>query len=611
MPSQRLHSYRRHLARLDRHLEQMDTQNRQLSWWRLGIFLAGGFSTYLAYSLIGTWPGHITGFVFLTAFTFTVYRHRHLDRTRLLFQTTRQITMTQIARMQLDWAQIPWVEKHPDDTHPLARDLNLTGERSLHQLLNTAFSQGGANRLRMWLLTSAEAPDPVQIQARHVILRELIPRIGLRTRLTRSSALVTQPGETWDGEKLLHWLEGHSNPGSRTWLIFLFLLAFGNTILLILSATGRLPAYWLATTALYFLIYVSLARNDTFTDALTLSQSLTQFRAVFTLLETTPFHSGGKLTELCTPFTTGDRPSRLLRRVNWIASAASLQRNLFLWLPLNLLVPWDLFFSHLLSQQKDRLHTHLPRWLEVWYELEALNSLANFAALNPDTIFPEILSTPTTEPILQTCSIGHPLLPADVGVRNDFTLHHLGELVIVTGSNMSGKSTFLRILGINLVLAFAGGPVLANCLRVIPMRLCTSIQVSDSLSDGISYFYAEVKRLKTLLDALREDHPTPLFFLIDEIFRGTNNQERRIGSDAYIRALAGGNGTGVISTHDLELTRLADEISGIFNYHFREDILDGRMVFDYHLRSGPSPTTNALRIMALEGLLVNIGSETT
>jgi DNA mismatch repair ATPase MutS len=200
--------------------------------------------------------------------------------------------------------------------------------------------------------------------------------------------------------------------------------------------------------------------------------------------------------------------------------------------------------------------------------------------------------------------MGHPLIPDETRISNDFTLQHLGELALVTGSNMSGKSTFLRTLGVNLCLAFAGGPVCAAGLQTIPFRLFTCINVSDSLNDGISYFYAEVRRLKVLLDELNADQPLPLFFLIDEIFRGTNNRERQIGSRSYVEALVGGHGVGAISTHDLELIHLAEQMPGIKNYHFREEVRDGRMIFDYRLRPGPSPTTNALKIMKLEGLPV-------
>jgi DNA mismatch repair ATPase MutS len=161
-------------------------------------------------------------------------------------------------------------------------------------------------------------------------------------------------------------------------------------------------------------------------------------------------------------------------------------------------------------------------------------------------------------------------------------------------------------LGLNLCLTYAGGPVCAASLHTLPFRLFTSIRVTDSVTDGISYFYAEVKRLKALLDALEMDHPLPLFFLIDEIFRGTNNRERLIGSRSYIQALVGQHGVGAISTHDLELVRLADDMPSLKNYHFTESVADRRMLFDYQLRSGPCPSTNALKIMQMEGLPVEI-----
>jgi DNA mismatch repair ATPase MutS len=170
---------------------------------------------------------------------------------------------------------------------------------------------------------------------------------------------------------------------------------------------------------------------------------------------------------------------------------------------------------------------------------------------------------------------------------------------------MSGKSTFLRTTGVNLLLAFSGAPVNADEMRLVLLRLFTCIQVSDSLSDGFSYFYAEVRRLKSLLNLLEEAQTgVPVFYLIDEIFRGTNNRERRIGSQSFVRALARLPGSGVISTHDLELVKLADGNQRILNYHFRDDVLDGRMIFDYKLRPGPSPSTNALKIMKNEGLPV-------
>ncbi len=202
--------------------------------------------------------------------------------------------------------------------------------------------------------------------------------------------------------------------------------------------------------------------------------------------------------------------------------------------------------------------------------------------------------------------VGHPLIKKENKVCNDFTFKPQGEIAIITGSNMSGKSTFIRILGINLSLAYAGCVVNAENLQISLFRLFTCIKVSDSLIDGISYFYAEVRRLKALLDEI-ESPGYPVFFLIDEIFRGTNNIERLKGSSMYIKKLTETNTVGVIATHDLELVKLSDKISKVVNYHFKEEIKNGKMIFDYKLNAGPCPTTNALKIMKLEGLPVDTG----
>jgi DNA mismatch repair ATPase MutS len=317
------------------------------------------------------------------------------------------------------------------------------------------------------------------------------------------------------------------------------------------------------------------------------------------------------LRALCEPFYQDreHRPSSLLKKIARIASAATLQKNLLLWIIVNVLVPWDSYIAYRFHQYKSQVATYLPVWLDIWLELEALNSLANFAYLNPENVLPEIfpcVGQDNHNALFQACDLGHPLIPQQQKVVNDFALDKLGEIDIITGSNMSGKSTFLRTLGVNLCLAYAGGPVNASLFRTSLFRVFTCIRISDSVTEGYSYFFAEVKRLKTLLTAVESGDTMPVFFLIDEIFKGTNNRERRIGSEAYISALVGHNCLGVISTHDLDLVALADTLSGIRNYHFKEDVIDGEMVFDYILRTGPSPTTNALKIMQLEGLPVDI-----
>jgi DNA mismatch repair ATPase MutS len=263
-----------------------------------------------------------------------------------------------------------------------------------------------------------------------------------------------------------------------------------------------------------------------------------------------------------------------------------------------------MFFAYQLEKFKSKLSEHLPNWLQIWYQAEALVALANFAYLNPEYQFPIIHNHAATD-LLSAKGIGHPLLDKNKKVINDFSFKENGEVAIISGSNMSGKSTFLRTLGINLVLAYAGSVVNAVSMDVSLLRLFTCIQVSDSLKDGFSYFYAEVRRLRELLTRLQDSSSNPVFYLIDEIFQGTNHEERRIGSLAYIKALVNANGVGAISTHDIELSKLAEQELRVHNYNFQDKVVDGKMSFDYQLRPGPSPTTNALKIMAIEGLPVN------
>ena len=375
--------------------------------------------------------------------------------------------------------------------------------------------------------------------------------------------------------------------------------------------SGILPAFWQFSLILYAAIYLFKYQDykSIFEDAYSLGKSLSQFKSKLVFIETYRYPVNASIAGLASALLQkGNRPSTYLKKIVWITSAASLQNNQILWLLVNLLLPWDLIFAAVLNRYKVTLIQKLPAWLDVWYRLDALNALANFATLNPDYTFASISDDPHKTPILKAGQLGHALIKEEVKVCNDFEMEQTGEVVLITGSNMSGKSTFLRTLGINLVLAYAGAPVNANKLELRLMRLFTCIQVADSLADGFSYFYAEVHRLKSLLDLLQSSPDIPVFYLIDEIFRGTNNRERRIGSRAYVHALAHSSGVGVISTHDLELANLAEGDNQIHNYNFRDDVTDGKMVFDYKLREGPSPTTNALKIMELEGLPVN-GSE--
>jgi len=216
------------------------------------------------------------------------------------------------------------------------------------------------------------------------------------------------------------------------------------------------------------------------------------------------------------------------------------------------------------------------------------------------------LFVPDAHPVFRAEDVGHPLIPANQRVGNNFSIPDLGQVTIITGSNMAGKSTFIKTVGINICLAYAGGPVIATNMRIVPFRLHTCIHIADSVADGFSYFYMEVRCLKQLLEELKAENQPPVLFLIDEIFRGTNNRERMIGSRAYIHSVAGAHGVGLLATHDLELAELARTNPKVVNYHFSDQVLASKLTFDYKIHPGPSTTTNAIQIMAMEGLPLEI-----
>ena len=589
---------------------------------RVGIFFSGVLLSVLAYIFVGWWLLILCTIVTLVVFSVAVYFHQGLNRSITRHTILMRIKLSQVARMRLDWERIPPARIHDaSQEHPFEIDLDITGRHSLHQLLDTASSVDGSQRLREWLLETI--PDAQVIQKRQALIAEMAPLVLFRDRVSLKSAVAARgQGQQWEGKRLLNWLNQHgSTPSLLPLLLLSLVLSISTITLFILNLFALVPQYWVITLLLsiLYLFVTKNRRGDTFEDANFISDSLVYLSAIFEYLEAYRYGKHQHLKDLCRPFFAEQalKPSTLLNRVARIAAASSLSKNMLLWIIVNVLVPWDFYFAYRFNHYKDQIVAHLPLWLDTWFELEALHSLATFAYLNPEYTFPQITELQTGDelPVLETKGLGHPLIPAEQKVVNDFSMPDMREIAIVTGSNMSGKSTFLRTLGINLCLTYAGGPVNASYFHAPRFRLFTCIRISDSVTEGYSYFYAEVRRLRSLLTAIEESeqrHELPVFFLIDEIFKGTNNRERLIGSESYISALAAHNCLGVISTHDLELVKLEHMLPGVKNYHFREDVVDGHMVFDYTLRDGPSPTTNALKIMQLEGLPVdmNLGDQT-
>ncbi len=609
MKKNRLRAHQRQVQRLQRRLEQLQQTAQHYSWIRVGIFVGGLALSGIALFQVGDWLFWSSLVVTTLIFGLVVRCHQRIERSIARHTTWQAIKVAQIARMQLDWSHLPpGPLQQPRYAHPFEADLDILGERSLHHLIDITSSREGSLRLRDWLTTPV--PNPEQVMQRQQYIREFMRQRHFREQLTLQARLTARTAEKWDARRILAWLDRSAStaPLGR-WLILFSAFILLNLSLLLLNALGLLPPIWQITLVIYLGLLLAMARvtGQVFDEATALREGLEQLLAVFRCLETYHYHDTPHLAALCIPFRNeSQRPSRHLARITRVVAATGLRGNPFAWFFLNAALPWDIYFAYRLRQLKIDLAEHIPRWMDVWFELEAASALANLAYLNPEYTFPTIITDaePSGTPLLCGQGLGHPLIPDDTKVRNDFAINAPGEMAILTGSNMAGKSTFLRTVGINLALAYAGSPVDATLFQIRLFRLFTCIKVSDSVTDGISYFYAEVRRLKALLAELQTTHPLPLFFCIDEIFRGTNNRERLIGSRAYIRALVGSHGIGMISTHDLDLVQLAEELPAVHNYHFRDAVTNGRMVFDYRLRPGPCPTTNALTIMRVEGLPV-------
>jgi hypothetical protein len=590
----RVHYQNRRIERIERSVNQLDKKNKRLSFVRLIIFFVGLLGTLISFWINKT----VAGSFFLSStlfFSIVAWFHNRILFAMSKFQLWKTFEADMLARMTINWPELPTEMKFPiNNDHPFDQDVNVTGKYSLHRLLNIAITEIGSRRLAEWLLNSTPKID--EVKKRQTIVQELKKRRQFRTRLLLNFRLVNK--EQLSGDKVRHWLSKITSSKKLTALFLsgLFLCIVNITLLLWALAGG--PAFW-GYGLLVYMAFILLNRDIWFhlgDDAAFLDMEFKQAITVFRFLERYSYANTPALEILCKDFKGEQKPTKQLRSFIWLAVLIGLRSNFATAIILNIFFPYDFLCALLLSRKKKHVSEKFEKWLDVVYELDALNCLAQFAANNSAAAFPNF--TDEKESTLDVKNLGHPFILPTNRLANNFEISGKAGTVLITGSNMSGKSTFLRTLGINIVLAYAGAPVIASSFSMSPVKLFCCIQVNDSIKDGVSQFYAEVKRLKKLQDELDNADERPIFYLVDEIFKGTNNRERFIGSRSFIKSLMKKQGFGLISTHDLELTHLAN----IRNLHFREHIKDGKLVFDYVLHDGPCPTTNALKIIKLEGL---------
>jgi DNA mismatch repair ATPase MutS len=298
--------------------------------------------------------------------------------------------------------------------------------------------------------------------------------------------------------------------------------------------------------------------------------------------------------------TRGVTASAAMKRLDSLAGLAALRHNALIYIVAELLLSWDVWCAFLLDRWRARYGARVDGWLEALSELEALAALATFADEHPGYAWPELAGD---SPHFRAVALGHPLIVPPQRVVNDVTLDAEVAALMITGSNMSGKSTMLRSVGIAAVLAQAGGPVCAQQLALSPLRVITSMRVGDALDRGASRFYMEVRKLKRVVDEL--DGEVPLLFLLDEVLHGTNSRERNIGAKAVVKHLVAHGAIGAVSSHDLGLVELESLTDGrVMNVHFEDHLEAGEMRFDYRMKAGPVSTSNALRLMREVGIRV-------
>ncbi len=598
----KLKSQERIISVLNRKIEVLSGISNKYSTYRLIVFITGAAISVAAY-FISNLTGWIFTLISVAAFSVVVHMHNKLLEGIRKFYTYMKIKEENLARMKVDWNNIPDpILNTPPTEMTTEKDLDLTGKYSLHNLLDTAVSKEGSALLRKWI--SNYLPDEKEILERQKIIKELSGLERFRDRFLLKSRLISK--KHLDCERIIRWTKSSVATELPGWIFpVAIVLIAGYIILFILSSIDLIPSYWILLFGIYFLIYSANQKKigKIIEESAELENQLKKLTSLIVYAEKYSFEKYEHLSKFTELFRDSEiSAAGQLLQLKKITSALLIRENPVIRLIVNILFPFDIFYSMKLSAVKNSISSHIENWTEKFNQLECYISLSNFACLNPDYVFPELAAS--DEGIFDSVSLGHPLIKREFKVCNDFSFEKKNEIVIITGSNMSGKSTFLRTAGINLCLAYSGAPVNAVSFRTSLFELFTCIKVSDSVTDGISYFYAEVTRLKQLLDEFGNMNSLSKFFLIDEIFKGTNNKERLTGSRAFIRRLSELKGTGFISTHDLELVNLSGEIGSIVNYHFREEIIGNKMEFDYKIHPGPCPTTNALKIMELSGLPV-------
>jgi hypothetical protein len=584
--------YAERLAARKRRLDACIGRRDRTAWLRLAVFFAGAVSIWYAFHGASVWwiAGPVAIFIALVAWQSRIERAAECARRAILFYERG------IARLQHRWQGAGESgERFIDPHHPYTSDLDLFGRASIFELISTARTRGGEARLAAWLRSASSIEE---LRQRHEAIDELRPLIDLREQI----AILGDDFRTGvNPEQLARWASEPADPFA-SWMRVValcfsvtaigMLLWWVATDLVGINARRGLILTGLAEALLWIGIRMRIVRivhavEEPAHDLDLLSQ-------ILATLEQQRFHSPRLAALRAAIELHGGSASHQIARLRRWTEMLDSRENFFLRIFGPLLL-WTTQLGMAVEAWRAENGPHVAAWLNAVSEIEALSSLANYAWEHPSDPFPEFAEQGC---IFDGDELGHPLLAEDRLVRNSVSLAPPLRLLIVSGSNMSGKSTLLRTIGVNAVLALAGAPVRAQRLLISHLSIGASIRTIDSLEEGHSRFMAEILRLKQTLEL-----PPPMLFLLDELLHGTNSHDRALGSEGVIRALLDRGGIGLVTTHDLSLARVADELApAAANVHFEDRLEKGRLVFDYRMRPGIVARSNALDLMRAVGL---------
>ncbi len=486
-------------------------------------------------------------------------------------------------------------ERFRDAKHVYADDLDLFGRGSLFELLSTARTGAGERMLADWLLEPGERDE---VAARQEAVAELRPRIDMREEIALMgedirAAVDARALAAWGAAPKVEFF------GGARVVAFVLACAAVATLVGFFAQQFTLAPFVGVVLAEMIFSFTIRPRVGQVAEAVSApAHDLRMLALLLDRLEREQFTSA-RLRRLAEELAVdGTKASQSINRLTRLIELLDSSENMF-FRPLAAMLLWNAQFAMAVEAWRSVCGPHIGKWIAAVGEFEALCSLSAYAFERPDATFPRL---ELEGPLFDAVTLRHPLIPASVAVANDVRLGKETSLWIVSGSNMSGKSTLMRAVGLNAVLAWAGAPVACARLNISPLLIGASMSTHDSLADNRSRFYAEISRLRDVVELARTGHPT--LFLLDELLSGTNSHDRRIGAEAVVRGLVEKGAIGLVSTHDLALAEIASTLDGrAANVHFEDHLEGGEIRFDYRLRQGVVTRSNALELMRAVGLL--------